>query len=47
MYFKNTKEYIRREQADVLFWTEIEDIEHLKFNVKLCRDIEIYNRREW
>ena len=34
MYFKNTKEYIRREQADCLFWTEIEDIEQLKFNVK-------------
>ena len=33
MYFKNTKEYIRREQADVLFWTEIEDIEQLKFKV--------------
>ena len=34
MYFKNTKEYIRREQADVLFWSEIEDIEQLKFFVK-------------
>ena len=34
MYFKNTEEYIRREQADVLFWSEIEDIEQLKFNVK-------------
>ena len=33
MYFKNTKEYIRREHADVLVWTEIADIEQLKFKV--------------
>ena len=39
MYFKNTKEYIRYEQADVLFWSEIEGIEHLKFNVKHYTEI--------
>ena len=27
MYFKNTKEYIRREHADVLFWSEIGGIQ--------------------
>ena len=32
MYFKNTKEYTKYEQADVLFWSEIEDIKHLKFD---------------
>ena len=32
MYFKNTYKYIRCEQ-DVLFWTEIENIEQLKFKV--------------
>ena len=42
MYFKNTKEYIRREQADVLFWTEIEGIEPLKFNVKHYTEILRY-----
>lgn len=34
MYFKNTTEYTKYEHADVLFWSEIEDIEQLKFNVK-------------
>ena len=33
MYFKNTKEYTKYEQVDVLFWTEIKDIEKLKFKV--------------
>ena len=42
MYFKNTKEYIRCEQADVLFWTEIKDIEQLKFNVKHYTEILRY-----
>ena len=41
MYFKNTKEYIRREQADVLFWTEI-DIEQLKFKVTHYTEILRY-----
>ena len=42
MYFKNTKEYIRYEQADVLFWSEIEDIEQLKFKVKHYTEILRY-----
>ena len=42
MYFKNTKKYIQREQADVLFWSEIEDIEQLKFNVKHYAEILRY-----
>ena len=42
MYFKNTKEYTKYEQADVLFWTEIEDIEQLKFNVKHYAEILRY-----
>ena len=42
MYFKNTKEYIRREQADVLFWSEIEDIEQLEFKVKHYTEILRY-----
>ena len=42
MYFKNTKEYTRYEQADVLFWTEIEDIEQLKFKVKHYTEILRY-----
>ena len=42
MYFKNTKEYIRRAQADVLFWTEIEDIEPLKFKVTHYTEILRY-----
>ena len=42
MYFKNTKEYIRREQADCLFWTEIKDIEQLKFTVKHYTEILRY-----
>ena len=39
MYFKNTKEYTKYEQADVLFWTEIEQ---LKFNVKHYTEILRY-----
>ena len=42
MYFKNTKEYIRRAQADVLFWTEIKDIEPLKFKVTHYTEILRY-----
>ena len=42
MYFKNTKEYIMCVQADVLFWTEIEDIEHLKFKVRHYTEILRY-----
>ena len=42
MYFKNTKEYTKYEQADVLFWTEIEDIEQLKFSVKHYTEILRY-----
>ena len=42
MYFKNTKKYIQREQADVLFWSEIEDTDHLKFNVKHYTEILRY-----
>ena len=42
MYFKNTKEYIRRAQADCLFWTEIEEIEQLKFKVKHYTEILRY-----
>jgi hypothetical protein len=42
MYFKNTKEYIICEQADVLFWTEIKAIEQLKFNVKHYAEILRY-----
>ena len=42
MYFKNTKEYTKYEHADVLFWSEIEDIEHLKFNVKHYAEILRY-----
>ena len=42
MYFKNTTDYIRSEQADVLFWTEIEDIEPFKFNVKHYAEILRY-----
>ena len=42
MYFKNTKEYIRREQADVLFWSEVEGAWHLKFNVKHYAEILRY-----
>ena len=41
MYFKNTYEYIRCEQ-DVLFWTEIKDIEQLKFKVKHYTEILRY-----
>ena len=41
-HFKNTKEYTRYEHADVLFWTEIEDIEQLKFNVKHYTEILRY-----
>ena len=40
----NTKEYTKYEHADVLFWTEIKDIEQLKF--KVTHYTEIYNRRE-
>ena len=42
MYFKNTKEYTKYEQADVLFWSEIKDIEQLKFNVKHYAEILRY-----
>ena len=42
MYFKNTKEYTKYEHADVLFWTEIADIEQLKFNVKHYTEILRY-----
>ena len=42
MYFKNTKEYTKYEQADVLFWSEIKDIEPLKFNVKHYAEILRY-----
>ena len=42
MYFKNTKEYTRYDKADVLFWTEIEDIEQLKFKVKHYTEILRY-----
>ena len=42
MYFKNTREYTKYEHADVLFWSEIEDIEHLKFNVKHYTEILRY-----
>ena len=42
MYFKNTKEYIRRAQADVLFWTEIEGKEQLKFKVTHYTEILRY-----
>lgn len=42
MYFKNTTEYTKYEHADVLFWSEIEDIEHLKFNVKHYAEILRY-----
>ena len=42
MYFKNTTEYTKYEHADVLFWSEIEDIEHLKFKVKHYAEILRY-----
>ena len=42
MYFKNTKEYTKYEHADVLFWTEIKDIEQLKFKVKHYTEILRY-----
>ena len=42
MYFKNTTEYTKYEHADVLFWSELEDIEHLKFNVKHFAEILRY-----
>ena len=42
MYFKNTKEYTKYEQSDVLFWTEIKDIEQLKFKVKHYTEILRY-----
>ena len=42
MYFKNTTEYTKYEHADVLFWTEIAGIEHLKFNVKHYTEILRY-----
>ena len=42
MYFKNTREYTKYEYADVLFWTEIEDIEHLKFKVTHYTEILRY-----
>ena len=42
MYFKNTREYTKYEHADVLFWSEIEDIEHLKFKVAHYTEILRY-----
>ena len=42
MYFKNTKEYTKYEHADVLFWTELEDTTHLKFNVTHYAEILRY-----
>ena len=42
MYFKNTKEYAKYEYSDVLFWTELEDIEQLKFKVKHYTEILRY-----
>ena len=43
MYFKNTKEYTKYEQADVLFWTEIKmDIEQLKFKATHYTEILRY-----
>ena len=46
VYFKNTKEYTRYEHADehadVLFWSEIEDTEQLKFKVKHYTEILRY-----
>ena len=42
MYFKNTAECTKYEQADCLFWTEIEDIEQLKCMVKHYTEILRY-----
>ena len=42
MYFKNTAEYTKYEQADCLFWTEIEEREQLKFKVTHYTEILRY-----
>ena len=42
MYFKNTAEYTKYEQANVLFWSEIGDTDHLKFNVTHYTEILRY-----
>ena len=42
MYFKNTTEYTKYEHADVLFWSELENIEQLKFKVKHYAEILRY-----
>ena len=42
MYFKNTTEYTKYEQAKVLFWTEIEDTTYLKSKVKHYTEILRY-----
>lgn len=42
MYFMHTKEYTKYKHSDVLFWTELEDTTHLKFNVKHYTEILRY-----